>query len=325
MPIAVFLAGARDAPGGGVPMNLREWALPLYTILLQLATGALLTLWVIRLLVIREWNAGEVDRLVKRPLLIILFTIACAMLGSHFHLSNPFISFLAILNLRMSWLSREILFTVLFFMTTLTLAALQWFRPGRRKLMTPLGLVAVGFGLASIYCMSRIYDLPVQAAWNSDLTTVSFYTTTLLLGVTSLPAMMLMDAQFQKSTETGQEPSSSSLLSNVITVLALVAGMLLLAVVAVNVVQIAMLQNGSTLARTSAHLLLDLYGPLFALRLASIAIGISVFIFAAWRLVRLHQPLLNQLGPIYLGFLLVMVGEILGRFLFYAMHIRQGV
>ena len=34
----------------GIRMNLREWALPVYTILMQLAVGALFSLWVIRAL-----------------------------------------------------------------------------------------------------------------------------------------------------------------------------------------------------------------------------------------------------------------------------------
>ena len=97
-------------------MNVREWALPIYTILMQLAIGSLLILWIIRWLASPKFSPGEMDRIIRNPILVIFFTVTTAMTGSQFHLSKPFHSFYAVLNFKTSWLSREIVFTILFFL-----------------------------------------------------------------------------------------------------------------------------------------------------------------------------------------------------------------
>jgi len=87
-------------------MNLREWALPLYTILMQLAVGTLLVLWILRFLYLKQFGESIMDRILRRPVMVMFFTILAAIIGSHLHLSNPLLSFLAVLNVKNSWLSR---------------------------------------------------------------------------------------------------------------------------------------------------------------------------------------------------------------------------
>ena len=306
-------------------MNLREWALPVYTILMQLATGALLVLWVIRVSAARKLEQDQIGWLVKRPLLIILLTVLAAMVGAQLHLGRPQFSFLAVLNLRSSWLSREILFTVLFFATVTVLVVAQWFRPRFHTAISLLGWLAVTCGVIAIYCMARIYDLAVQVAWNSGLTTASFYATTVLLGVTALAAMLLVDTQFRESTETEGDPHPPKVLRQTMPWLAITAGVVFIATVWLNVEQVRLLEGGNELAQTSLELLLGLYLPLFALRLGAILFGVASFAFAASRMARGNAATTDGVSPLYLGFLLILVGEILGRFLFYATHIRQGI
>jgi anaerobic dimethyl sulfoxide reductase subunit C (anchor subunit) len=107
-------------------MNVREWALPVYTILMQLATGALFVIWIIRPRFVSRFGAEKVDQAFENSILVVFFTVAVAMAGSHFHLSKPYLSLLAVLNLRSSWLSREIAFTILFFLSVGLLWFMQW-------------------------------------------------------------------------------------------------------------------------------------------------------------------------------------------------------
>ena len=167
-------------------MNIREWTLPVYTILTQLAAGALFVLWVIRTLSNSKYGREEVNRIIKIPILIILITIIAGITGAHFHLSRPYLSFLALRNFHSSWLSRELVFNLFFIFSVGCLWTLLWFVNGHNKLKTVLGWVAILFGFATEYCMSRIYLLPSQPAWNSPLTIVSFLETMLLcyLGAT---------------------------------------------------------------------------------------------------------------------------------------------
>ena len=64
-------------------MNVREWALPVYTILLQLAVGALIVLWLIRYLAGPNSAPGNRPHY-QQPILVIAFTSMVAMGGAHF-------------------------------------------------------------------------------------------------------------------------------------------------------------------------------------------------------------------------------------------------
>jgi hypothetical protein len=97
-------------------MNIREWTLPVYTILMQLATGSFLALWVLRSLGMQKYGLKAMDRIGRYPVSVIAFTILAAMIGSHLHLSRPYFSILAVLNFQSSWLSREIVFNMLYFL-----------------------------------------------------------------------------------------------------------------------------------------------------------------------------------------------------------------
>jgi anaerobic dimethyl sulfoxide reductase subunit C (anchor subunit) len=306
-------------------MNLREWALPVYTILIQLATGALLGLWVIRALAAPTLDRAEIRRIVKRPILVILLTIIVAMAGAHFHLSRPLQSYLAMINLATSWLSREVLFTFLLFAAVGLLAAVQSFGPLHERLETFLGWLAITLGLVSIFCMSEIYDLPAQAAWNSRLTALSFYATTLLVGSVSLIALLVMDWDFTQAQDRQGSPSRESMVRKSVIQFANVAGVTTGLVLIVNLDQVLTLQSGNEFARTSLQLLLGLYGPLFTARLGAVVVGAGVLLFATWTLRYKRKSIAELIMPVYFSFLLILIGEILGRFLFYATHIRQGL
>ncbi len=134
-------------------MNVREWALPVYTILMQLAVGSLGILLAIRLVFSRRYGDAEVERLMRNPVAVILLTVAAAMLGSFFHLSRPYMAFVAIFNFTSSWLSREILFTVAMFFCIASLWYLQANVENHMRLKTWLGWGGFCFGLGAVFCM----------------------------------------------------------------------------------------------------------------------------------------------------------------------------
>ena len=179
-------------------MNLREWALPVYTVLLQMSVGMLLVLWILRINIHKNHKKGMVEHIVRDPLLIIVITALFGMLGAHFHLSRPWLSFLAIRNFGSSWLSREIVFTLLFFLSVTLLWFLQWFRRGGWVIRTILGWVAIAIGMVMIYCMGRIYLPPTQEAWNTPETIPSYFGSMLILGVMSMAAILVMDLRFSE-------------------------------------------------------------------------------------------------------------------------------
>jgi len=306
-------------------MNVREWALPVYTILMQLAVGALIVLWLIRYLAGSKFSPQEIDRIISNPILVIAFTAVVAMGGAHFHLSKPFHSFLAALNFKSSWLSREIVFSVLFFLTTMSVLYLTYFQTHRRKLISILGWLAIMLGITLIYCMARIYLIPTQVAWNSTSVIFSFYATALMLGCMAIATLMMLDLKFAEIKKTDDVELRSQVIrysSGGLTVLTA-------ALVALNIsiiyIQIRLLAQGDLIARTSLGLLVDLYLPLFLLRLVFLVYASLSLIYAVVRMYRLHSTPQSLMTPVYLSCLLILVGEIIGRFLFYATHIRVGL
>ncbi|MCL4839949.1 MAG: dimethyl sulfoxide reductase anchor subunit, partial [Thermoanaerobaculia bacterium] len=256
----------------------------------------------------------------------IIFITAClAMAGSHFHLSKPLHSYQAVLNFRTSWLSREIVFTVFFFLTLLSLLALHWLQNDKTKLKTLLGWIAVLFGFALVFCMAHIYLLPAQPAWNSPFTILSFFLTMLLLGNIALPAMLLVDFSFS-NVLTLERFDQQYLLIRRVLIWSTTAGALIwLMAVALNFYQTLMLRLGDRWTQTSFELLTNLYRPLLVLRLALPLLGIAILAISVFSAVRRNRAIQELMVPIYASCIFVIVGEILGRFLFYATHIRIGV
>ena len=306
-------------------MNVREWALPVYTILMQLAAGAILSLWALRWRIYPRFSLVEVDRITRNPILVILFTVIVAMGGSHFHLSKPFRSFYAVRNFQSSWLSREIVFTVAFFLLLSTVWMLSRYRKERRSLITFLGWLAVLFGSIVVYCMARIYMIPTQVAWNSSTVVVSFFTTTVLLGTMAITCLLVLDLKFAEIQKSEDIKVRVQVIKYSLVWLALVAFAAVLASLAITFYQVYMLNQGDSIAQTSFQLLSELYLPLLVLRLLSIIIGP---VWLGYAIYHMHKNSLEPQGlfvPIYMSCLLILIGEIIGRFLFYATHIRIGI
>ncbi len=306
-------------------MNLREWALPVYTILIQLALGAFMALWIIRAIADRTTPREEVDRIVKRPTTAILCTIIAATVGSHFHLSRPYLSFLSVLNVRTSWLSREICFTVLFLGLTAGVAYLQWVHRRHSRIEMILGWLAIAAGMASVFSMGEIYLLPMQPAWNSGFTLVSFYGSSALLGSMALASLFVLDLKFSELREPAAIGVRSRVLRPTLIALMIVASLATALLLVVNFLQVQGMADSGQLASLSLELLLGLYRPLFILRVVLLVVGVGWLVVAVLIMYRHRPPLTDLVQPTYMACLLAMVAEITGRFLFYATHIRMGI
>ncbi len=306
-------------------MNLREWALPVYTILVQMSVGTLLCLWILRTTGTTKFDKEVIDRVIKNPLLIILITIGFGMLGAHFHLSKPFLSFLAVRNFRTSWLSREIVFTLLYFLSTGLLWFFQWNLKGHWRVKTGLGWLAILFGFITVYCMGHIYLLPTQEAWNTPDTIISFFGSMLILGVIALGEILIMDLRFRNVSQTAGATEWTVLAKMAVKRLALAAGVLLIPIFMINLLHLNTLRIGSTLAKASYDLLIQLYAPLLIARFLLLLVGVGILVFPVIMMERSRKTVPDLFTPAYLACLMIIVGEVIGRFLFYAAHIRMGL
>ena len=308
-------------------INLREWALPVYTIMMQMAAGSMLMLWLVYTVTLRRYGLVAADRITHNPLTIIFFTVLAAMVGSHYHLSRPYFSFLAVRNFESSWLSREVTFTIAFAGLAGSLWILQRYTLGTRRLRLAIGSATVTMGITTVYSMSHVYLLPIQIAWNSLATPIAFFSATFLLGGMGVSAMLLMNLYLAiLRDETTQELDKHT---SIIRITLEAAVWIAIAAATIEIVtyffQIDRLSNGGTSARASLDLLLGLYRVLFGIRLGLLTTGVCTLALSVVWQRRAGKPLVRLLTPVYITFLLVLVGEVLGRFLFYAIHVRTGI
>jgi anaerobic dimethyl sulfoxide reductase subunit B (iron-sulfur subunit) len=139
--------------------GLREWSLVCFTLLLQIAAG-------LSLFLLAAPNAAGQSLV---PALTLL-----AIVASFQHLGRKEVASGALVNLRSSWLSREILLTVVFLVLGLWAS-------------TPFGGLAgkvllAASGLFLIYGMARVYMLRTVPVWNRWTTPAGFLATALVLG-----------------------------------------------------------------------------------------------------------------------------------------------
>lgn len=306
-------------------MNVREWALIIFTILAQMSVGAFLVLQFVNLYATRKAGAAEADRLGDRALVAIIATLGLGLLASLFHLGDPLSSPRAITNLATSWLSREIAFGVGFAVLGAAYAAMQWFKLGSAQVRNIIAWLAAIVGLGLIYSMSRAYMLPTQPAWNSLATPVSFYTTALLLGGLALGVAFYVNYTIIQRKQPDCVDCQAGLLRDVLSALSVLIIVMLgveFVVIPLYIGSLAM-QGGAAL--TTVDLLTGSFSATFILRLVLAFAGAGVigsFLFQSAR----QGKNISKLGMLACSaFVLVLTAEVLGRVLFYSTRVSIGL
>jgi anaerobic dimethyl sulfoxide reductase subunit C len=176
---------------------VKERPLVVFTILASTAVGAFLALGLVYLQLTRLEGAAAMDQLLDGALMLIGPLMVLSLIASLYHLGSPQNAWLALSNLRRSWLSREVLFALLFTGFGGMFALAHWLGLGETPARALFAVAAI-CGLALIYCMGRVYMLRTAPAWNSWLTLASFFTAGFLLGSlglgTALAAQSLVGA-----------------------------------------------------------------------------------------------------------------------------------
>jgi DMSO reductase anchor subunit len=185
------------------PRRSSTWAelpLLLFTLLGQMAVGGF---WSMLLLFPQRWRLGQYDATIAwlLPILLMGVCLGAATLASFAHLGTRKNAWRVLINLRRSWLSREILFTGLFGMGWLfsVLELVIW----HRNTIATLGVTAT-LGLGLVYSMAQVYRLPAIPAWNTWRTNIGFLISALLLGVSGMAPLL----QYETEITGIQVPSS---------------------------------------------------------------------------------------------------------------------
>lgn len=305
-------------------MNVREWALIAFTILAQMSVGSFLVLGIVHFFGTRAKGEAQTDELSDRALIAIFPVLGLGLLASLAHLGNPLNAYRAVTNLGTSWLSREILLGVLFAVTGALFAFMQWRKMSTFAVRNVIAWVAALIGLALVYSMSQVYMLPARPSWDMFTTPLSFFTTTFLLGSLAVGGAFVATYAHERR----QNPHAASELSELVR--ATIRWIAIASIVLVGVEFVIVPLNVSMLAANpvtsaSAGLLMSQYGLMFGLRLALVFIGAGVLGVFLYQAVQKGGQDKMVASLSHSAFLLVLIGEVLGRFLFYATTVKIGL
>ena len=274
-----------------------EWPLVLFTVLGQYVAGALIVSgygWLTA-------KDGLVKRRIVRSMFFLWLVMGIAFLASVMHLGSPLRAFNSLNRIGASALSNEIASGSLFF----AVGGLWWLVAFLGKMPATLDkiwlLLSMLLGLVFVYAMTNVYQIDTVPTWYNGYTTLAFFMTMLLSG--PLFAALLLGAA-------GVSCSPARFAG--ISVLAL------LVTVAVVVLQGLSLSEIHSSVQNAGALVPD-YASLQVWRILLLVAGLGCWICP---LVRRKEP---SVGGLALGLVSVLAGEIIGRGLFYGLHMTVGM
>lgn len=305
-------------------MNTREWALLIFTILGQIAAGSLLVLLIVRAYAVRKAGVEQADRFTDGPLYIIVPIMLLALLSSLFHLGNPLNIAKAVPNLGTSWLSREVVIAVTFVIIAGLYTLMQWRKIGGDALRTIIGWVAALVSVAQVYGMGMVYMIRTQPAWNTLATPMNFFTTALLLGVVTIAAALVVNHN-RLNKDAKKAEKQLDLLRGALQGLAMASIVLLGVEFLVLPLYMGYLSSQGTAAMESLNMMIGTFGAMLALRLFLVFVGAGILAAYLYRNASIpgKENTLSTLA--YSVLILVLASEVMGRFIFYATHVRIGM
>lgn len=259
-----------------------DFPLVIFTVLSQLAVGAMITLLLL------DYLTDRIDNSAGKRLTLMILSITGVGLGfSLLHLGHPLEAYRALTNLGSSWLSREVvLFSV--FGALLIAYYFQWRENSRKEI---IGTAAAAAGLLAVVSSGMVYVLPAVPAWNNLSPVLFFLLTTAILG----PLFVITVLGWKGTTSS---PDLTGL-TGIILAIYLLSFVLYISV---------LLSSGGASGQTAAVLLGSSTFWLRAVLTWILPLGLIIWVM---------RKRTNDFHYVAAAFLLVFAGEILGRFLFY--------
>jgi len=195
---------SRPFPRNMLPADFRSvspghapWSLILMLVLTQLSVGAFAIGMLLESLL--ETRLVAVFRPVHATSSVLFGLLALG--ASVFHLGRPWLAYRAIVGLRHSWLSREILAFGIFAVLACLYAFSSWSGSMSLRQAAWLGWgVAVSGGLG-VFCSTMIYAFTQRDFWNFGRTATRFVLTSIVLGIAASWLSILLLGQFGASFE----------------------------------------------------------------------------------------------------------------------------
>ncbi len=275
-----------------------EWPLVLFTVLGQCVVGGLIVTGL-------GWMACSDDRAgqqrIVRSMFFLWLVMGIAFLASVMHLGSPLRAFNSLNRVGASALSNEIASGSLFF----AVGGIGWLVAAIGKMPALLGkiwlIISMALGILFIWAMTRVYQIDTVPTWYTGYTTASFFLTA-LTGGPIFGALLLRAARI---------PFKGTVFASLSIVALLVSA-------AVMLLQGAHIGTVQSSVQQASALVPD-YAVIQICRLGLLALGLGCWICP---LVRRQSP---HLISLLTGWVLIVAGEVLGRVVFYGLHMTTGM
>ena len=222
-------------------------------------------------------------------------------MASVLHLGSPLRAFNSLNRVGASALSNEIAAGSIFF----AVGGFWWLVSVIGKMPPALGkiwlVVSQILSIVFVWAMTRVYQIETVPTWYTGYTTLSFFLTMVLAG----PLLAALLLRVANVTFKGTLAASVSVLALIVCV----------AVVVLQSNTLGTIQSSIQ----QANALLPDYGSLQVWRIALLAAGLGCWICPQ---IRRQEP--KTLG-LFAGVVLVALGELIGRGLFYGLHMTAGL
>jgi len=262
---------------------MTESALLIFTFLMNIAIGLVICSTLMKV------------KYPKLNLKYAYYVAACfsiiAVIASLLHLGKPFSALNSILNLGDSWLSREILFSGAFAGIVVVYACIELFKSSLTQLKNILSWLGSIVGLIAVFTMGKLYATSAVVAWDSVNTFIEFYATVFSAGF-----LMFLLICYKEVKD---------LNLNFIKIPAMIA--VAIQVATFGVYGMNLVTAGGNVV-DSVAILIDYQWMMF-LKWFLIVVGMFI--------ITLQIKSLNIKASIYVATTLLVVGQFLGRYLFY--------
>ena len=279
--------------------------------MIQLAVGSTILLLIINSKIFNRYIEFLPEEFSTRFVFFILAAALIAIISSFFHIGKPFNSLSSLNNLESSWLSREILFVLLFITFLSAYYLLEIVSLSNHQLRVILILLASILGIAVVYSMSRIYMVATIPGWNTLFTPAKFFLATAVLGITGLLLILILTGHSNLNL-TGNH----FLLRSILQIFLI----LLFAELILFIIELWTLNTGGLGKLDSFNLIVEENRFTFFLHLFVFLLSILFILFKLFYISNRN----SNIALIIIA-ILVIVLQITERYLFYASYKRIGV
>ncbi|WP_018305407.1 dimethyl sulfoxide reductase anchor subunit family protein [Desulfitobacterium hafniense] len=271
-----------------------HFALTLFSICIQAAVGIMLFVAIGRLM--------NKEGVFKNAVITAAGLGIIGMLASLLHLGRPLSAMNALFQFGSSWLSREIWFTAIFVGLTVVAAVLLYVKPQASGAVTGLSAGAALVGLIDAFAMAKIYSSASVPVWQGAATTIEFYAAALSMG-----AMLFL-------VLSGKEAGKLK------KIVALTVAAVVVVQVAVVVPYFISLGAGTGTALQASLMILGSLKTAVAIKWLFILAGAGLVLWQAK-----DEQSKSVSGVVAGGAALILVGQVVGRYVFYAAMVVSGV